>query len=184
MPSQPEELISQTMLVSSVVHARTQPCKCGLAAEVLRRFGQLRLRVTGASMLPAIWPGDVVTIHSVQLSDVSRGDLVLFFRGQRFFVHRVLDVSGDSLLTRGDSVLSPDPPVHSDELLGRVVSITGAGGLRAPSQLGVIGSLVALATGHSTLVCNILLRLYARYRQLLRAATVSAMFRQEAVWPN
>jgi len=169
------------MLVSSVIRARTQACKCSLAAEVLRRFGQLRLRVTGASMLPAIWPGDVVTIRSVWLSDVSRGDLVLFFRGRRFLVHRVWDVLEDSLLTRGDSVLGPDLPVSSKELLGRVVSITGTGGTRMPSRLGAIRSLVALAARHSTPVCNILLRLHARYRQRLRA---TAQFPPEAAWSN
>jgi len=169
------------MVVSSAIDAGTQPCKCGVAAEVLRRFGQLRLRVTGASMLPAIWPGDVVTIHRVRLPDVSRGDLVLFFRGQRFLVHRVLDVSHDSLLTRGDSVLGPDLPVSSDELLGRVVSITGAGRTRPPSRLGVIGSLVARAARHSTLVCNVLLRLHARYRQRLRA---TAVLPPEVAWSN
>ena len=169
------------MLVSSVAHSGTHPCKCGLAAEVLRRFGQLRLRVTGASMLPAVWPGDIVTVHSVRLPDVSRGDLVLFFRGQRFLVHRVLNVSDDGLQTRGDSVLGPDPPVHSDELLGRVVSITGAGGPRTPSQLGVTGSLVALAARHSTRVCNILLRLHALYRQVSWA---TAVFPPEAAWSN
>jgi len=170
------------MLVSSAIHAWIQPGKYDLASEVLQRFGQLRLRVTGASMLPAVWPGDVVTIHRSRFSEVSRGDLVLFFRDRRFFVHRVLEVSGHSLLTRGDSVLGPDPPVSPDELLGRVVSITGAGGTRAPSQLGAVGYLVARAARHSTFVSNMLLRLHARYRQVLRSAPVTAMSGPEAVW--
>jgi len=33
--------------------------KCDLAADVIRRFGALRLRVNGFSMLPSIWPGDI-----------------------------------------------------------------------------------------------------------------------------
>ena len=37
--------------------------KCELAAEVLRSSGELRLRVTGSSMLPAVWPGDELTIR-------------------------------------------------------------------------------------------------------------------------
>jgi len=172
------------MLVSSVIHLGAQSSKYDLAAEVLRRFGQLRLCVTGASMLPAVWPGDVVTIHSSRFSEVSRGDLVLFFRNRRFFVHRVLEVSGKSLLTRGDSILGPDPPVRPDELLGRVVSITGAGTTRAPSQLGAAGYLVALAARRSTLVCNMLLRLHALYRQILRIAPVAAIYRPEAPWLN
>jgi len=184
VPSEPEGFVSRTMLVRSVIHAETEFCKCDLAWEVLQRFGQLHVRVTGASMLPAIWPGDVVTIRSSQLTDVSPGDLVLFHRDRRFFVHRVLEMSGNSLLTRGDSVLGPDPPVSPDELLGRVVSITGAGGTRAPSQLGAAGYLVAQAVRRSTLVCNMLLRLHASYRQLLRTAPVTAVFRREAVWSN
>ena len=170
------------MLVSSIVHPWIQPGKYDLASEVLQRFGQLRLRVTGASMLPAIWPGDVVTIRSSRLSDVSPGDLVLFHRDRRFFVHRVLEVCGNSLLTRGDSVLGPDPPVSPDELLGRVISITGAGATRTPSQLGPVGYVVALAARHSTLVCNMLLRLHAWYRQILRTVPVGS--RPEALWCN
>lgn len=172
------------MLVSPVIHLGTQSSKYDLASEVLQRFGQLRLRVTGASMLPAIWPGDVVTIRSSRLSDVSAGDLVLFQRDRRFFVHRVLEMSGNSLLTRGDSVLGPDPPVSSAELLGRVVSITSAGTTRPPSQLGAVGYLVALAARHSTFVCNMLLRLHAWYRQILRTVPVAAGSRREAVWSN
>jgi hypothetical protein len=167
------------MLVSSI-YAQDQTCKCALAGEVLQRFGRLRLRATGTSMLPSIWPGDVVTIHSSRFSEVSGGDLVLFFRNGRFFVHRVLEVSGNSLLTRGDSVLGPDPPVSPDELLGRVVSISAAGSTRAPSQLGVAGRLLASAAGHSTVVCNILLRLHSLYYRLLRAVPVAAAPRPEA----
>jgi hypothetical protein len=172
------------MLVSPAIHPWTQPSKYELASEVLQRFGQLRLRVIGASMLPAVWPGDVVTIHRSRFSEVSHGDLVLFFRDRRFFVHRVLEASGNSLLTRGDSVLGPDPPVSPDELLGRVVSITGAGGTRAPSRLGAIGSLVALAARHSTFFSNMLLRLHGWYRQILRTAPITAMSGPEAVWSN
>ena len=172
------------MVLSSAIHAGTQPCKCGLASEVLRRFGALRLRVTGASMLPSIWPGDVVTIRSSRLPEVSRGDVVLFFRDGRFFVHRVLGVSADRLLTRGDSLPGPDPPVTSDELLGRIVSIAGVGATRAPSRLGSLTYLVARAASHSTLFCNVLLRLHALYRQLLRAVAFTAVFRPEAAWSN
>jgi len=157
--------------------------KLSLAAEVLLRFGELRLRVTGSSMIPALWPGDLVTIRSTPSSELSRGDIVLFFRDRRFFVHRVLDVSAGSLLTRGDSVLASDPPVSPDELLGRVVSITGARGTRAVSQLGVAGRLVAFAARRSTVARNLLLRWNARYRRLVRSFPVTAGFRPEAAWP-
>ena len=172
------------MLVSSVIHVGDQPCKCSLASEVLRRFGELRLQVTGASMLPSVWPGDVLTIRSARLPEISRGDLVLFFRGRRFFVHRVLKVSADRLLTRGDSVVSPDPLVSSDELLGRVVSIARDGAVRAPSKLGAAGCLLAFAVRHSTILCNIVLRLSPVYRRVLRTAALAAVLPPEEAWPN
>src|SRR5437667_10972164 len=39
--------------------------KCDLAADVIRRFGTLRLRVNGFSMLLSIWPGDIECVLRV-----------------------------------------------------------------------------------------------------------------------
>ena len=41
---------------------------CELVAEVVRSFGEVRLKVTGGSMLPAIWPGDVITVRRRDLT--------------------------------------------------------------------------------------------------------------------
>ncbi len=64
--------------------------KCELAGEVLRSSGTLRLRVTGWSMLPTVMPGDTLVIEHVSSDAVSEGDIVLFVRDRRFFVHRVV----------------------------------------------------------------------------------------------
>ena len=37
--------------------------KFDLAVEVLRSFGTAKLPVTGASMLPSFWPGDILEVH-------------------------------------------------------------------------------------------------------------------------
>jgi signal peptidase I len=105
---------------------------CGLAEEVVRTFGELRLRVFGTSMVPSILPGDFVSIRRASLRDISPGEVVLFLQKGRLFVHRVVDRKmaatkdspGEScLITRGDRLRLDDPPVTSPELLGRVVSI-------------------------------------------------------------
>jgi signal peptidase I len=105
---------------------------CGLADEIVRTFGGVRLRVFGTSMVPSILPGDVVSIRQASLQDISVGDVVVFLRMGRLFVHRVVDrkvpgtvgLSADwRLITRGDRLRHNDPPVSSPELLGRVVSI-------------------------------------------------------------
>lgn len=93
-----------------------------LAAASLRTSGSLRMRVAGSSMLPAIRPGDIVTVRRASPAEASRGDVVLFVRDGRFFTHRVIERRGSSMVTRGDAVAVEDPPVHPNEFLGIVIS--------------------------------------------------------------
>jgi len=66
---------------------------CELAAEVLHNFGRLRLRATGASMLPVVWPGDTLLVQSHDSAAVLPGDMVLFRRYGRLVAHRVVSRS-------------------------------------------------------------------------------------------
>jgi hypothetical protein len=94
-----------------------------LAADSLRASGRLRLRVRGESMLPNLWPGEVVEIASCSAEDVSPGEIVLALRDGRFYLHRFVGrfPSGGFLL-RGDSMPAVDPEFSSEGLLGRLVS--------------------------------------------------------------
>ena len=64
---------------------------CELAAEVLRSSGKLRFRATGVSMLPTVWPGDVLLVHRPHALPVLPGDIVLFARAGRLVAHRVVE---------------------------------------------------------------------------------------------
>jgi signal peptidase I len=154
----------------AVLSTSREALKRSLVAEVLRRFGEVRLRVTGASMLPSLWPEDVVLIHRIPFREIAPGDVVLFLAQDRFFIHRVLAKSEKQLMTRGDALAAPDPPVGSDELLGRVVSIRRGGAVRPPSAPGLVGRLLSFGARPSTTFCNILLRFHA-IRRRLRAVT-------------
>lgn len=94
-----------------------------LFADVLRQFSTARLVVTGASMLPAIWPGDVLTIQRNELAELRAGEIVLAQRDGKLIAHRVKSAVGDRLITQGDSMPQCDPPFTASEILGRVVSI-------------------------------------------------------------
>ena len=100
---------------------------CGLAGEIVRTFGGVRLRVFGTSMVPSIFPGDLISVQRVDLSEISTGEIVLYSRDGRLFVHRVVARAGSQddprLITRGDRLSYNDPLVSSSELLGRVTSI-------------------------------------------------------------
>src|SRR5208337_571164 len=101
--------------------------RSALAADVLRRGGRLRLRVHGESMLPALWPGDVVEIASCSLEDVRPGEIVLARREGRLFLHRlvrrclVAPGTPNGFLLRGDSMPGSDPQFPPEALLGRLV---------------------------------------------------------------
>jgi signal peptidase I len=112
------------MISSASILGDKNALKCELAGEVLRSSGHLRLRVTGWSMLPTVMPGDTLVIERVESSKVCEGDIVLFGRDRRFFVHRVMRKSGDlvdaEFITCGDAMPAPDSPVFESELMGRV----------------------------------------------------------------
>lgn len=85
----------------------------------------MRLRVRGESMLPSLWPGEVVEIAGCSADDVHPGEIALALRDGRFFLHRFVGRSrADGFLLRGDSMPAPDPEFSSEELLGRVVDCT------------------------------------------------------------
>jgi signal peptidase I len=137
------------------MHADPGDCahtlKCELAAQVLRSFGTLRLEVTGLSMLPSVWPGDILFIHRSEIEQIASGDIVLFARKGKLVAHRMLSkttVGGNvAVVTRGDGLRSPDDLVSPAELLGSVRSILRGGKYVEPrvhlsSWTLLVGSLV------------------------------------------
>jgi hypothetical protein len=79
--------------------------KSHLFREVLRSFGEARLAVTGASMLPSIWPGDILEVRRQSAAEICPGQLVLFARGGGLVAHRV--VSQLSVVSCQSSVVPP-----------------------------------------------------------------------------
>ena len=96
--------------------------KSDLAIEALGASGLLRLKVRGNSMLPSLWPGDLVTIEAQMLTNIQGGDIILYWRDARFFILRVQHKI-ETLIARGDCMSYADAPVAASELLGRVLSV-------------------------------------------------------------
>lgn len=127
-------------------HDSAHSAKCELAAEVLRSWGKLRLRVNGRSMLPSIRPGDMLLIEAVNYDEVGNGEVVLFLREKRLFAHRAVGRNPADLriITRGDAMHREDPPLNEDELLGRVTLIWRGGKvIGAPKKLGTLERALA-----------------------------------------
>src|SRR5436309_12353082 len=114
-----------------------------LLAEVARKFGEIGFKAMGDSMLPSVWPGDLLTVRRQSFSEFQNGEIVLYEReggentltrpygpaspgGRGFVAHRVVGRRGGKLITRGDS-LRQNAPVHEEQVLGRVVGVTRNG---------------------------------------------------------
>lgn len=127
MPPHTEGLLAQGRYTMSVASQVSSEAACHLVAESVRISGGIRLPAIGTSMVPAIHPGDVLSIEQVDPKEISRGDIVVYAREQVLVVHRIVRTSAGSsephLVTRGDRLLRDDSPILPGELLGRVASI-------------------------------------------------------------
>jgi signal peptidase I len=110
---------------------------CALAGDVVRTFGEIRLRVFGTSMVPSILPGDLISVQRAALAEISSGEIVMYSRKGRLFVHRAVRFVGSPepslLITRGDRLRDNDPPVSPTELLGKVISVQRGNSAETPT---------------------------------------------------
>jgi signal peptidase I len=162
------------MISSASILDDANALKCELAAEVLRSSGRLRLRVTGWSMLPTIMPGDTLTIEQTSPNGISVGEIVLFGRDRRLFVHRVIAQNSgcDRIVTGGDAMPGPDMPISETDLLGRLTSIARNGiSIQPRRSLHLLERVIATLVRRSTFAARVTMRvsgLLQFFRQSLR----------------
>jgi len=151
--------------------------KQNLAADVLRSTGQVQLAAFGYSMLPSLWPGDRLTIQVRAFQQIHVGDVVLFARLNRLFIHRVLQILPDHLVTRGDAMPSKDSPVSADELMGVVTKVQRANGRSiAIAGCSPLRRVTGLALAYSGKLRSLALRWHVRRHG--RSSDVPAIVKQ------
>ena len=141
----------------------SETTKALLTVEALRAGQSVRFKVLGTSMVPSLWPEDVVAVHSARTTPVCMGDIVVVARDNRFFVHRLISLcntsTGPSVITRGDAMDAPDPPAHEAEILGKVSSIFRHGRVLVPQQRRSWSNRVGAGLlGRSARILNLMLR--------------------------
>jgi hypothetical protein len=94
-------------------------------AALWKRTGrEVVARFTGSSMEPTIPSGAEVRLRCGV--EVGMGDVAAFLRDGHLIVHRVVGGSREAgwILTCGDALLLPDPPIRDfDTILGQVVEV-------------------------------------------------------------
>lgn len=127
-----EDLVAPSAV--NIPSVRLSAERLALAADLLRGSGRLRLQVHGESMLPILWPRDVVEIAGCSLEDARPGEIVLPLREGRFFLHRFVARRPNGFLLQGDSMPAPDPQFPEEAMLGRLVGREDCAGQKYADQ--------------------------------------------------
>lgn len=86
--------------------------------------GELWVRGSGWSMHPTIRHADPVLLAPLEAKGaVRRGQIVIVPLGPRLMLHRVVDVQGDVILTRGDARQRNDAPVSRSAVVARALAV-------------------------------------------------------------
>jgi signal peptidase I len=80
-------------------------------------------------MVPALWPGDLVTVRSCDTKALAPHSILVFRQNQRLIVHRLMRRDGDRILARGDARPRFDEPIVPAQIVGCVEAVTRNGRL-------------------------------------------------------
>lgn len=84
-------------------------------------FGIGSAVVLSGSMEPEISVGDLLIISRQDAYQV--GDIVVYQSGRIAVTHRIVSISGDEVITRGDANNAEDEPITLERIKGKVVMI-------------------------------------------------------------
>jgi signal peptidase I len=81
--------------------------------------------ITSGSMWPVLKKGDLVFIQAVAPSDLKVGDIVVYRNrsNNTLTIHRIIRLSEDTFVTKGDANFAEDTPATYDDLVGRELTV-------------------------------------------------------------
>jgi len=104
----------------------------GIAQDVVGVGSALRVRAPGGSMMPTIPRGALIRIGPVPVSGIARGDVVLALTADgEPVIHRVVSVSADRVVMRGDASITIDPAIPLTRVIGVATHVSDGESERA-----------------------------------------------------
>ena len=111
-------------------------------------FGYGSAVVLSGSMEPEFSKGDMIVVKDVD--DYAIDDIVVYQDGASLVVHRIINIDGEKVTTKGDANNTPDDPIELSAIKGRVlfwIPFAGnvAGFLKTPiGTICIIAAAIAL----------------------------------------
>lgn len=106
-------------------------------------FGVGAATVLSGSMEPELSVGDLLII--VKQDSYSVRDIVVYQDGRTAVTHRIVSISEDGIITRGDANNADDEPITSEQIKGKVLLAIPLVGFVVNAIKSPIGTLCILA---------------------------------------
>jgi ribosomal protein S18 acetylase RimI-like enzyme len=101
--------------------------KLELLEEIAKKGNKFHFKSFGASMLPLIRAGDILTIKPIKLADLNLGDVILYQNNGKPLVNRLIKkrklYNSPIFILKGDFLPHSDNPIDKSQIFGKVVNI-------------------------------------------------------------
>jgi signal peptidase I len=96
----------------------------GLNPSFIKRMlsrGIFNFTINGNSMEPRLFQGDTVKVSSCQDEEYRVDDIVLYESGTKLIAHRIIDMRGELVITKGDNNPFLDHGIKKSAILGKII---------------------------------------------------------------
>lgn len=84
-------------------------------------FGYTVFEVSTGSMAKTLNIYDIIIVKLTK--DVEIGDIVTFKQDNEIITHRIMEINGEELITKGDANNTEDKAITKDTIIGKVISV-------------------------------------------------------------
>lgn len=84
-------------------------------------FGYTVFEVSTGSMAKTINVYDVILVKITE--DVNENDIVTYKNEDELITHRIMEINGDKIITKGDANNTEDREITKDAIIGKVISV-------------------------------------------------------------
>lgn len=84
-------------------------------------FGYTVFEVSTGSMAKTINVYDVILVKITK--DVNENDIVTYKNEDELITHRIMEINGDKIITKGDANNTEDKEITKDAIIGKVISV-------------------------------------------------------------
>ncbi len=96
----------------------------GLSSKSEKVYDVIKFRsyvIVTPSMKPTINPGDMILVKKTDIDKLEKGDIITFNKDNIIATHRIKEINGDSITTKGDNNNLEDTPINKSDVIGRFV---------------------------------------------------------------